>query len=173
MAIITRILQPHDAPAYRRTRLEGLRLCPGSFGSTYEEENAKPKLAFEHFIEVQTPGRFIAGAFDGENLAGICGFAGDESNRNRHKGQVIQMFVQPAYTNKGIGLQLLQKVMETAFKLPGVEQLILGVVTDNTNAIKLYEKAGFITYGIHRNYFKDEDGSYLHQQFMVLYKEDK
>lgn len=171
MAITTRILQPADAPAYRVVRLESLRLYPGAFGSSYEVESAKPKLAFENYIEMQTPGKFIAGAFDGSTLIGICGFAADESERGKHKGTIIQVFVQPAYTGKGAGLQLLQAVVNYAFELPGIEQLLLGVITNNTAAIKLYEKVGFVTYGIHHNCFKEEDGTYLHQQFMVLGKE--
>jgi RimJ/RimL family protein N-acetyltransferase len=169
--ITYRVLYPADASAYRALRLEALQNNPNGFGTTYEEESIKPKLAFENYIEQQTPGKFIAGAFDGETLMGICGFAGDDTKRNRHKGTIIQMYVRPAYSGRRIGLALLQATMNAAFALPGVEQLVLGVVTANIRAVKVYEQAGFETLGTQRNYFKDEDGSYLHQQFMVLYKD--
>jgi len=162
------ILIPADAAAYRTLRLEALRLFADNFGS-YAEEKAKPKLAFEGFIEQQTPGRFIAGAFDNGKLIGICGFARDETYKSNHKGLIIQMYVRQRYSSKGVGRQLLQTVAQKAFALPGIEQLILGVVTTNTSAVKLYEKVGFTTFGTHHNYFKDGD-TYYHQQFMILYK---
>jgi len=163
------ILTPANAAAYRAIRLEALQLFANNFGSSYAEEKAKPKLAFEGFIEQQTPGRFIAGAFDDAELIGICGFARDDSYKSNHKGLIIQMYVRQQYSGKGIGRQLLQTVVQRAFALPGVEQLVLGVITGNTSAIRLYEKAGFTTFGTHYNYFKDAD-TYYHQQFMVLYK---
>lgn len=169
--ITYKILTPADAAAYRLIRLEALRLFADNFGSNYAEEKAKPKLAFEGFIEQQTPGRFIAGAFDNGELIGICGFARDESFKSNHKGLVIQMYVRQKYSGRGVGRQLLQTVIQRAFTIPGVEQLILGVITTNTSAIKLYEKVGFTAFGIHHNYFKDGD-NYQHQQFMILYKNE-
>lgn len=165
------ILQPVHAAAYRSLRLESLELFPGSFGSSYEDEKAKPVLAFERFIEQCTPGKFVAGAFGDETLIGICGFAGEETAKNNHRGAIIQMYVRRQFSGKGIGLQLLKTAIDAAFNLPGMEQLVLGVVTENKAAIRIYEKAGFTTLGVQRNYFKTRNG-YLHQQFMVLYKTD-
>lgn len=161
-------LNPADAPAYRAVRLEALLLFPDNYGSDYKEENAKPKLAFEHFIEQQAPGRFIYGAFDGDMLIGICGFAREESEKSRHRGTIIQMYVKQEYSGKGIGLKLLKATIEAAFALAGMEQLVLGVITNNIPAIKTYEKAGFIIFGTQHNYLKLNDGNYLHQHFMKL-----
>ena len=170
MKLSYRILQGHDVAAYRHIRLEALLNFSANFGSTYQAEKAKPKLAFETYIEQQTPGKFIVGAFDNDVLIGICGFAAEEGERSRHRGTVIQMYVQAQYSGKSVGLQLLQAVIQAAFNLPGIEQLVLGVITTNISAVKVYEKAGFTTFGVQHNYFKEDDGSYLHQQFMALYK---
>lgn len=170
MDITYKKLQPYHAAAYRAIRLEALYLFPQNFGSTYQDESAKQKLAFENYIELQTPGKFIVGAFDGDILIGICGFARDEGKKNMHRGSIIQMYVSQQYSGKGIGLALLNATVKEAFALPGIEQLVLGVITSNMPAINIYNKAGFTAFAVHHNYFKEEDGSYLHQQYMVLNK---
>jgi len=166
--ITYRILQPADAPAYRAIRLEALRLFADNFGSSYEDESAKPKLAFETYIEQQTPGKFIVGAFDNNVLIGICGFARQDAKKTQHGGTIIQMYVNAQYSGKGYGLALLQTTVQRAFSLPGVEQLILGVVGANINAIKIYERAGFTAVGVWPNYFMLDNGQYLNQVLMVL-----
>jgi len=170
MNITYRKLQPHHAAAYRAIRLEALYLFPQNFGSTHENESAKLKLAFENYIELQTPGKFIVGAFEGDTLIGICGFVRDEGKKNIHRGSIIQMYVKQQYNGKGIGLTLLNATVKEAFALPGVEQLALGVITLNTPAVTIYNKAGFTPFAVHHNYFKEDDGSYLHQQYMILHK---
>ncbi len=171
MNITYQTLKPSHAKQYRQIRLESLKNFPDNFGSSYEEESMRDKLAFETYIEQQTKDKFIVGAFDGEALIGICGFAGDNNKKSRHRGTIIQMYVKPAYSCKGIGLQLLQTTIDEAFKIPGIEQLVLGVITSNDSANKIYEKAGFKEFGLHKNYFK-EHGRYFSQRFMILYREE-
>lgn len=168
MNITYRILQPADAPAYRQLRLEALKLHPANFGSTYEDESNKPRLAFETYIQQQVPGKFIAGAFDDDTLIGICGFVREDAKKTHHRGSIIQMYVRQQYSGRGCGLALLQATVQHAFILPGVEQLVLGVVTANISAVKTYEKAGFKTIGVWPGYFKEADGNYLDEQLMIL-----
>src|SRR5260221_24886 len=42
-----RRLEPSDAALYREIRLEGLRISPEAFGSTFEKEDAQPLSWFE------------------------------------------------------------------------------------------------------------------------------
>ncbi len=171
MNIIYRRLTKVDTKEYRAIRLECLKNYPLNFGSDFEEENEKPKLGYEEFIEQQSPDKFIIGAFDNEKLIGICGFFRELKRKNRHIGLIIQMHVKPEYANKGIGFNLLRAMAEEAFKLEGIEQLTLGVVSTNISANKIYEKLGFREYGVHKNHFKEGD-TYFDQRFMVLYRED-
>ena len=169
MNISYRRLEPKDSKDYRTIRLECLEKYPENFGTKLEEERDKPKLAFETFIEEKTPDKFIFGAFDGEKLIGICGFAREPRIKTAHIGTIVQMFVKPEYSGKGIGLELLNTVKNEAFKIPGIEQLMLGVVMTNKSANVIYEKAGFQQYGLHERYFK-EGNKYFDQRLMILYK---
>jgi len=171
MNIQYRRLTPADLKAYRELRLESLKNHPENFGSNFKEESAKPKLAFETYIQEQSADKFILGAFDNEKLIGICGFFREEKKKCNHFGTIIQMYVRKAYGGKGVGLNLLRAVIEEAFKIPEVEQVILGVVTTNISANKIYEEAGFKEYGLHRKYFKEGE-QYFDQRFMILYRED-
>lgn len=165
-----RKLQPADLPQYREIRLESLKNYPESFGSSYEEESASPKLGFEISIEQQAENKFIVGAFDSEALIGICGFAQETRMKVKHRGLIIQMYIRPAYQGRKLGLQLLQTTLDFAFKLPGVEQIVLGVITTNVSAAKIYEQAGFKEFGIHPGYLK-VGGRFFDERLMVLHRQ--
>lgn len=169
MEIVYRKLTPPESGEYRKIRLESLQNAPDNFGSTYESESKKAKLAFEQNIEEQPEGKFIIGAFADGKLIGICGFSRESSPKQLHWGYIIQMYVKPQYRGKKIGKGLLDKTMAEAFKVPGIEQLILGVITNNHNAVKVYERAGFTEYGLLKNCFKSGD-KYFDERFMVYRK---
>jgi len=161
---------PTDTKQYREVRLEALKLFPEYFGSSFEMEAAKPKLAFEINIETRNDKAFIVGAFDEEKLVGICGFVQELSPKTQHRGLIIQMYVQPAYQGKKLGLQLIQATMAEAFKIPQVEQIALGVMTTNISAIKTYERAGFKEFGIHPGYSKIGH-RYFDEKLMVVFRD--
>jgi RimJ/RimL family protein N-acetyltransferase len=169
MSIHYRKLLPKDAKEYRKIRLECLEKYPYNFGSTFQEERNRPKLAFEEYIEQQANGKFFTGAFNDDELIGICGFSQEPRPKTRHIGTIIQMYVREEYGGKGIGLELLKMAIQEGFKIPEIEQLLLGVVATNTSANRIYEQAGFQQYGLLKNYFK-AGNAYSDQRLMVLYR---
>jgi len=148
-----------------------LKNVPEHFGSTYEEEILNPRLKFEAFIENGSQEHFMFGAFDDEKLIGIAGFDRMDRQRARHRGEVVQMYVDSNYRGQNIGEKLLRRLVEYAFTQDGIEQAQLSVVAGNKAAIKLYEKVGFQTFGIQLKYFKVE-AAYMDQQFMQLFRSD-
>jgi len=171
MSITIRKLQPHESSLYRAIRLECLKNAPNNFGSTYEEESNTPKLKFESIVEQAVPEQFMFGAFDDGKLIGIVGFHRMERQRARHRGEVVQMYMDSNYRGQNVGESLLRGLLDQAFTLEGIEQVQLSVVAGNAAAIHLYEKIGFKTFGIQPRYFRVGDG-YLDQQFMQLFKGD-
>ena len=63
------------------------------------------------------------------------------------------------YQNRGIGRMMLEYLLEKG-RNAGVEAFILEVRKSNENAIHLYEKLGFVTEGIRKNFYEKpvEDG---------------
>jgi len=169
--IIIRKLLPHESAIYRAVRLACLKNVPEFFGSTYEEEVLNPKFPFETYIETSSPDHVMFGAFVDERLIGITGLNRMARKRASHRGEVVQVYVEPAHRGQKVGEKLLRHTLDYAFGLEGIEQVQLSVITSNTTAIKLYEKLGFKTFGVQPKYFKVENG-YLDQQFMQLFKSD-
>lgn len=146
MKMTYRRLTADDSKAYRAIRLESLKAFPESFGSSYEEQSQLPKLMFEKALEQPSDERFLIGAFDQNELVGICGFIPftfDEFSDLSKAGTIIQMYVRTAYSRRKIGLHLINATIDEAFKLPGIDQIALGVRAGNLSAIRVYEQAGF------------------------------
>ena len=169
--IIYRKLKPEESNKYRSIRLESLQKYPNSFGSIYEEQKQKSKLSFEHFIEASNPDCLIIGAFQQEDLIGICGFYKHQDKRSSHRGEIIQMYVQTEYQGKYVGYNLLKATVSIGFQFDGLEQIELEVMTDVKAANKVYEKVGFKECGIQRRFYK-KDGIYFDQRLMVLYRNE-
>lgn len=171
MQIVYRKIKPSEAADFRRVRLECLRKFPDNFGTLYEDEVSKPKLYFEELIEQNLSDAFFFGAFNGENLIGIAGFVRGERTKTRHRGEIVAMYVDPDFRGRKVGENLLRALLEAAFEIEGVEQAHLTVVADNAAAVGLYEKIGFESFGVQKNYFKAGE-KYWHQNFMQLIKDD-
>lgn len=76
---------------------------------------------------------------------------------------INQLFVHEAYRRQGVGLQLLHFVCEQ-LSHHEVDQLFLEVRVSNVAACQLYEKAGFQTVTIRKNYYQhpQEDAIIMH-----------
>lgn len=71
------------------------------------------------------------------------------------------------YCGFGIGSIMLETALRFA-KEAGYEQAELEVVSNNTKAIKLYEKCGFKKYGTKPDSMKYSDGSYASMDWMMV-----
>jgi len=154
-----RRLAPGDAALYRDIRLEGLRCDPQAFGSTFEAENARPLAFFSDRIGFQT-----FGAFHGSELVGITGLVIHEGQKEAHKGLLVGMYVRPSARNVGIGRRLVETIIE--FARHRVELIQLAVVSENEQARRLYERLGFVEYGLEKNALKHE-GRYYDEVLMA------
>src|SRR6186713_2145191 len=120
MSIIIRKLQPHESGSYREVRLACLKNVHQYFGSTYEEEVLNPKFMFETFIESDSPDHVMFGAFDQERLIGIAGFNRMARKRAMHRGEIVQVYVDPNYRGQSIGEKLIHQALDYAFHLEGI-----------------------------------------------------
>ena len=147
-----------------------LRIYPDAFTSSYEEDVEKPLSWVEARL---APGRlapddFVLGAFDAHGqLAGCIGLNVEARRKQRHKGFVFGMYVAPEFAARGIGRALLSACIERARGIPCLEQLNLTVTATNQRAVKLYETAGFSTFGVEPCAIKVGD-AYFAKAHMVL-----
>jgi len=155
-----RPLTPADATLYRDIRLEGLRCNPEAFGSTFEAENARPLT----FFSERLGGSAAFGAFQDSELVGIAGLLIREGRKEAHKGLLVGMYVRPSARKAGVGRRLVETIVE--FARHRVELIQLSVVRDNEPARRLYERLGFLEYGIERKALK-QDGRYYDEVLMA------
>lgn len=165
-----RKLKPHESKDYRYLRLESLEKYPNSFGSKYEEQKQKEKLAFENYIETSNPECFIVGAILQDAVIAICGFYRLKDNC-KHRGEIIQMYVQPGHQGNQIGYKLLKNTITEAFRIKGLEQVELQVISDLKAANKVYEKIGFKECGLQKRFYK-KDEAYYDLRSMVIYRDN-
>ncbi len=145
----------------REIRLEGLRLNPEAFGSTYESEQSAPLEKYAGWLANSQ----IFGAFDGPHIVGIAAFGQFTGAKDSHKGWLRAMYVRPSHRRTGASRLLVQAVIDAA--RTRVEQLQLSVVSTNTPAIRLYQSFGFTQYGLESRSLK-QNNQYSDEILMSL-----
>ena len=151
MTFSIRRLTPADAPLYQPVRLEGLREHPAAFGASYDTERVLAReLVAERLSEGATWGAFIDGA-----LAGITSFIVREGAKTRHKGLIVGVYVRPAARGTGAARALIEAALDHA--RGRVELVQIGVGVDNEAARRLYERYGFVAYGVEPRAYKLPD----------------
>lgn len=96
------------------------------------------------------------GAFVDGRLAGVAGFVREAGAKQRHKGTLWGMYVDPSARRYKVGAALVQAVLDHA--AGEVEQVLLAVGAANAAAIGLYERLGFVVYGHEPRALKEPDG---------------
>jgi RimJ/RimL family protein N-acetyltransferase len=154
---IIRSLTPENAEIFRTLRLEALATSPEAFGSSYEEEVHLPLNTIRSRIPASGPNA-IFGAFAGEQLIGMAGFAVYDRIKGSHKGVMWGVYVQADWRGHGLGRKLVQRVIEQASQ--HVIILEAAVATGNDSARRTYHALGFKPYGIERKALRVGDAFY-------------
>ena len=158
--ITVRRLLPTEAEAFRAIRLEALATCPDAYATTLAKQSADP---LAHFTEILRDSP-VFGAFLEDGIVGMAGLYREAGERKRHRGVLWGMYVRPATQGLGLGRALLRAVLDHA--RGEVDQVLLQVVSNNLQAIRLYESEGFVTYGLERRALKVGE-RYLDEYLMV------
>ena len=153
-----------DAQACRKLRLDGLRACPTAFTSSIEEAEAAPLADTK--VRLASPGQLFWGAFEAGVLCGMVGLELEARAKARHKGTVVGMIVAAGQAGRGIGRALLDALVQDA-RVRRLELLLLTVTEGNDRAGRLYERAGFRSFGIEPRGIKVDGVSYA-KNHMVL-----
>lgn len=159
-----RRLQPDDAPAYRALRLRALREHPEAFTSSFEEDEREPPEQAR--TRLAGAGTQFWGAFEDGRLCGMVGLVREARAKSRHKATVVAMYVAPEQAGRGIGRELLDALLVQA-RADGLESLLLTVTEGNDPARRLYEAAGFRSFGVEPRAIK-VDGRPFAKNHMVL-----
>lgn len=138
-----RRLTPADALLYRALRLRALREHPDAFTSSYDEDTQQPVEAAAARLRAHA----FWGAYQAAELYGFVGLECETRAKNRHKATVVGMYVAPEVNGQGVGRALLAALLAHA-RAEGLQSLVLTVTEGNAHAQRLYQGAGFASFGI-------------------------
>lgn len=159
-----RLLQPGDAGLLRALRMQALHDEPHSFGASHAEMADRTEADFAAWIEKAPPGG-IFGAFDDGSLVGMAGLLVHSSLKQRHKGMLWGVYVQPTHRGRGLSTALVRAVIDHARGVVSVLQT--SVVTGNAVALGVYLRCGFAVMG-HEPKALCVDGVYLDEDHLWL-----
>ncbi|WP_332777939.1 GNAT family N-acetyltransferase [Polaromonas sp.] len=140
-----RRLEVSDASTFRAFRLRGLREHADAFTSSFEEVSLQALADAEKRLAA-TSNEKLWGAFVDGEMAGMVGLNRETRLKNRHKATLVGMYVAPEHTGQGLGRALVDTAVQDA-RASGIELLILTVTDSNRQALALYERAGFTSFG--------------------------
>jgi len=144
-----RRLIPDDAPQYRTMMLEAYERHPDAFTSTVSERGSLPLSWWETRLKAEAQSSdMVLGAFRGSRLAGVAGLSFEAPEKARHKAHLFGMYVPSESRKAGLGKALVLAVLEHAQRRPGVKIVQLTVTQGNDTAQGLYERCGFVPFGI-------------------------
>ncbi len=106
----------------------------------------------------------MLGFINGEH-AGNCSLHGSHMNRYKHRVS-LSIALYQKYTGMGVGRAMIEKMVSYATEQE-IKQIELEVVTENKQAIALYENLGFTIIGTLPNSTKYKDGTYVDSYWMV------
>ena len=165
MTPAVRRLRPDDAPALVSLRREALESEPLAFAASVEDDRLS--LDFARTILAAEQDQAVFGLFLGPDLAGMVGVVRGSTVKQRHRGMIWGMYVAPRARHRGMGRALLEMAIAHARRWPGIEQLDLTVSDTGVIAKRLYESAGFRSWGREPRSLQ-WDGQFVDDHHMVL-----
>ena len=142
-------LTPQHAVAYRSLMLEAYERHPDAFTSSVGERATLPLSWWEaRLSEAAAPGDIVFGSFVNGELAGVAGLSFDKREKAQHKATLFGMYVRDQYRHMGLGGRLVDQVMACVRSRPGIKLVQLTVTDTNRVAQALYERKGFVPFGL-------------------------
>ena len=142
-----------------------LHEAPHAFASSPEDDYARTLEAVRESLKPDVSAVTI-GAID-SGLIGSVALLLPTRVKFVHKATIVGMYVHPDNRGRGVGKQLLDAAIEYARTLKGVTSVRLDVSETAYDAKAMYEKAGFIAWGVEPDALC-VDGELLSEIHMML-----
>ena len=143
--IVIREAIPADVMQYRELRLFALQDAPTAFSADYQTQLSRPMSFWEGRLNFDEFGTIFFSEHAG-NLIGMTVIRQRELPKTKHSAEILSVYVRPEWRGLHIAEGLIDSCVQWA-KAREVNILKLGVMTNNTSAVRCYERCGFKIYG--------------------------
>lgn len=111
----------------------------------YLETRQSTIQALRKYIKKQldNPNSFFVGIFDKENDKHIGNIKLEPIDWKKKKAIFGILIGDKNYWGRGIGTEAVKLIVDYAFQTLGIDEVELGVISENKRAIRTYEKADF------------------------------
>lgn len=165
MEVNIRRLHSEDARALIALRREALENHPLAFSASIDDDRGL-SLDFVR-TALADDQQTVFGAWEDANLLGMVGVGREAKLKRRHAALIWGMYVAPRAREQGVGRALLAAAVAHARTWPGVDQVHLSVTDAAVTARKLYEAAGFRSWG-HEPRALQWEGRFVDELHLVL-----
>jgi len=106
----------------------------------------------ESFIEMieNKDALYLVADDEQDGVIGCCGVRSIVG-----EGDISNVVVHPDYRKKGVAYQMLNELLSRAEQEFEIKEFTLEVRCSNANAIHLYEKLGFVSEGVRKNFYEE------------------
>jgi ribosomal protein S18 acetylase RimI-like enzyme len=138
-----------DWREFKKIRLGALKKEPQAFGSSYAKEAAYPDTKWQERLRdgESKKGIYLFAKLEGRIIGMVMGGRTDE-DKKEHLAHIWGTYVDSKAREKGIGKELMQRVIEELGKDTDVQRIRVEVNPEKKPAVKLYESLGFKRIGI-------------------------
>lgn len=145
-------LNPQHAATYRSLMLEAYERHPDAFTSSVQERAALPLSWWEaRLSETGAPDEIVFGSFVNGELVGVAGLSFERREKAKHKASLFGMYVRDSCRGMGLGGKLVDAALASARLRTGVLLVQLTVTDGNLAAQALYQRKGFVPFGLEPN----------------------
>ena len=146
--------------------LVSIRAAP----EVYARWGGQDDLVAELLDDVAQPDLHVLVIEDDDRVVGAIQWQEEEDPVYRHAG--IDLYLDPAAHGRGLGTDAVRTMARHLIDDVGHHRLVIDPATDNAAAIRCYEKVGFRSVGVMRQYERGPDGTWHDGLLMELLADD-
>jgi putative acetyltransferase len=145
-ALIIRAREPEDAAG-----MSALMGAPGTFEGTLQMPDMPVASRVEHLSKVEAGGCNLVAVAQGR-IVGCAGLHSNGGSMRRAHTRMLGIGIAAEWQGRGLGRQLIARLLDWADNWAGVLRVELVVHADNDRAQALYSNMGFVEEGRMRHY---------------------
>ncbi|MDB6455015.1 GNAT family N-acetyltransferase [Falsirhodobacter sp. 20TX0035] len=137
-----RQLTKDDVSAFKAIRLEALQMEPAAYASGVEDWVSLSDDEWASRLQLPV---FVA--FQSGEPVGVMGLLRQQASKMKHRSTLIMVYLRSSSRGQGLAEGLMDAVAKFATEC-GILQIELNVSSQNSRAIRFYERNGFRAIGL-------------------------